>query len=146
MACALLQAQVGVRVAVPVNGSSGWKLYDAWLGPLAIERGDYFVTDCLDTSMMSDGVEQRVTAAGGDRAMTGNAAARVMAQLGEQQGGKLIEESYSASRGLVVEGKDYYWFALVHPAVRAPWMDVMPPGGQDAPAIERDAAGCELRG
>lgn len=51
-----------------MNGSSGRKLYDEWIAPLGIDRGDYFVTDCLDTAMMSTGVERRITAAGGDEA------------------------------------------------------------------------------
>ena len=58
----------GTVTASTMNGSSGWKLYDRWIAPLGIERGDYFVTDCLDTAMMSTGVERRVTAAGGEQA------------------------------------------------------------------------------
>ena len=54
--------------ASTMNGSSGWKLYDQWIAPLGIKRDDYFVTDCLDTAMMSTGVARRVTAAGGDQA------------------------------------------------------------------------------
>jgi hypothetical protein len=58
----------GTVTASTMNGSSGWKLYDRWIAPLGIERGDYFVTDCLDTAMMSTGVERRVSAAGGEQA------------------------------------------------------------------------------
>ncbi len=52
-----------------LNGSSGWKLYPEWIAPLGIGRDDYFVTDCLDTAMMSTGVERRVSPSGGQEAV-----------------------------------------------------------------------------
>jgi hypothetical protein len=60
--------QWGTVTPSRMNGSSGRKLYAEWIAPLGIEHNDYFVTDCLDTAMMSTGVERRVTAAGGTKA------------------------------------------------------------------------------
>jgi hypothetical protein len=155
-----------------MNGSSGRKLYDEWIAPLDIDRGDYFVTDCLDTAMMSTGVEKRVTAAGGKdatyhllvdelglppvemprhppenqivtqarenherlrRQLTasgattlitlGNAAARVVAEMGKQPGGQLDARTYHDERSVTIDGRPYVWHALVHPAVRPPWTE-----------------------
>lgn len=155
-----------------MNGSSGRKLYEQWIAPLGITREDYFVTDCLDTAMMSTGVERRVTASGGNDATyhrliealglprvdlprhpsegeivaqarenherlggqlaasgattlitLGNAAARVVAELGGQPGGALERDSYQEVRSIDVGGRVYAWHALVHPAVRPPWTE-----------------------
>jgi hypothetical protein len=156
-----------------MNGSSGWKLYEQWLAPLGVSRDDYFVTDCLDTAMMSTGVDRRVTSAGGDAAVyhqlidelglpavdmprhpsesqivsgarhnhqrlrdqlaasgagtivtLGNAAARVVAELGGQRGGSLARDTYQDQRGVEIGGRGYIWHALVHPAVRPPWTEI----------------------
>lgn len=155
-----------------MNGSSGRKLYDEWIAPLGIDRGDYFVTDCLDTAMMSTGVERRVTAAGDDEATyhllaeeldlppvemrphpseseivglarghhdrlrqqleasgagivitLGNAAARVLTALGGEHGGPLTQDSYRQVRAVQVGRRRLEWHALVHPAVRPPWVE-----------------------
>lgn len=155
-----------------LNGSSGRKLHEEWIAPLGIDRRDYFVTDCLDTAMMSTGVERRVTADGGADATyhllvdelglppvempphpsegeivarargnhdrirgqlaasgatmlitLGNAAARVVAEVGGQTGGGLEHDSYQEVRHIDVGGRSYAWHALVHPAVRPPWTE-----------------------
>ncbi len=128
---------------------------------------DYFVTDCLPTSMMSTGVakvvgddgvygqlaaqlglprvrmadhpsendivsqssgqQERIAeqlgASGAAILITlGNAAARVAAQLGGQGGGALAGDTYLEPRELSVGGRSLTWHALVHPAVREPWI------------------------
>jgi hypothetical protein len=156
-----------------MNGSSGRKLFGDWIAPLGVGPDDYFVTDCLDTAMMSTGVQRRVTAAGGESATyhqligvlglppaemphhpsegdivaqargnhdrlrgqlaasgattlitLGNAAARVVAELGGQAGGALERDAYQEVRSIDLGGHSYAWHALVHPAVRPPWTEI----------------------
>ena len=47
-----------------MNGSSGRVLHQRWLRPLGVDPMDYFVTDCLPTSMLSTGVAKQVTGDG----------------------------------------------------------------------------------
>ncbi|WP_345204001.1 hypothetical protein [Fodinibacter luteus] len=47
-----------------MNGTSGRALHERWLKPLGVDPMDYFVTDCLPTSMLSTGVAKRVTGDG----------------------------------------------------------------------------------
>ena len=47
-----------------MNGSSGRVLHQRWLRPLGVDPMDYFVTDCLPTSMLSTGVAKQVTGEG----------------------------------------------------------------------------------
>jgi hypothetical protein len=42
------------------NGSSGLTLDERYLRPLAIERSDAWITDCLDTYRMSEGVKAAI--------------------------------------------------------------------------------------
>lgn len=44
------------------NGSSGREIQSRWLAPLDIAPDQAFITDCLDTSMMSNGVESALNA------------------------------------------------------------------------------------
>ena len=53
----------------------------------------------------------------------GNAAARVVAELGGQRGGQLAHDTYEQARSVHIDGRAYVWHALVHPAVRPPWTD-----------------------
>ncbi len=152
----------------PLNGSSGRTLHARWLAPLGVAADDYFVTDCLPTSMMSTGVEkvvdekgvygalvdrlglptvamarhpsenaivtqavehherirEQVTVSGATRIVTlGNAAARVLAAATGETGGALAADSYVHARRVVIDGRELEWHALVHPAVRAPWVE-----------------------
>jgi hypothetical protein len=151
-----------------LNGSSGRTLHARWLAPLGVAVDDYFVTDCLPTSMMSTGVAKvlspegvygklverlglppaamaphpsentivtqavdhherirgQIAASGARRIVTlGNAAARVLAAAAGGTGGALTESTYLVPRRLVVNGREIEWHALVHPAVRAPWVE-----------------------
>lgn len=151
-----------------LNGSSGRRLHTRWLAPLGVAVDDYFVTDCLPTSMMSDGVEgvvtgegvyaalaeelglpavdmrqhpsenaivagaesqhdrlrRQVEASGASTIVTlGNAAARVVAAMSGQAGGALDETTYEEPRLATIGDRNLTWHALVHPAVRAPWVE-----------------------
>ncbi|HMM96297.1 hypothetical protein [Phycicoccus sp.] len=151
-----------------LNGSSGRQLHARWLAPLGLAPDDYFVTDCLPTSMMSHGVEgvvtgegvyavlaevlglptvdmephpsenaivraaegqhdrlrRQVEASGASTIVTlGNAAARVVAALSGQRGGALDGAGYETPRSATIGGRTLVWHALVHPAVRAPWVE-----------------------
>lgn len=166
------KTQWGSVTPSAMNGSSGRKLFRDWIAPLGFGPDDYFVTDCLDTAMMSTGVERRVTAAGGESATyhqligalglppvamprhpsegeivaqarghhdrlrgqlavagattlitLGNAAARVVAEVGGQTGRALERDTYQEVRHIDVGGRSYAWYALVHPAVRPPWTE-----------------------
>ena len=151
-----------------LNGSSGRALYERWLAPLGVPLDDYFVTDCLPTSMMSTGVANvvkggvyadlivelglpqvsmaahpsendivksatqhvdrisaQLAASGARRVVTlGNAAARVMQSVGGPgTGGVLRAETYLQTRRVRLQDREIEWHALVHPAVRAPWIE-----------------------
>ncbi|QIM20596.1 hypothetical protein G7075_04610 [Phycicoccus sp. HDW14] len=156
----------GTVRAAALNGSSGRSLHARWLAPLGVAVDDYFVTDCLPTSMMSTGVKKalstvysplrdrlglpavsmtshpsedtivrlataqhdrlraQVVASGAERIITlGNAAARVLAAVGGGTGGELTVDGYLSARRVVIDGRELEWHALVHPAVRAPWVE-----------------------
>lgn len=156
----------GTVRAATLNGPSGRSLHSRWLAPLGVAVDDYFVTDCLPTSMMSTGVKKaldtvysplsdrlglpevsmdthpsendivgsavaqheriraQVVASRAERIVTlGNAAARVLAAVGGEPGGALTSDGYLTARRVVIDGRDLEWHALVHPAVRAPWVE-----------------------
>lgn len=69
-------------------------------------------------------IREQITASGATRIVTlGNAAARVLAAATGETGGALAADSYVHARRVVIEGRDLEWHALVHPAVRAPWVE-----------------------
>lgn len=49
-----------VRAPVGLNGSSGRDLERGWLCPLGYDRGEAFITDCLPTARISNGVKRRL--------------------------------------------------------------------------------------
>lgn len=54
----------------------------------------------------------------------GNAAARVIAGLGEQQADAILRaETYGGERRVTVGGRSFRWLALVHPATPPVWME-----------------------
>ncbi|QKE84409.1 hypothetical protein [Arthrobacter sp. NEB 688] len=149
-----------------LNGSSGRVLHARWLARLRVEPDDYFVTDCLPTSMKSTGVatavekvsaplagrhrlppvvmqehpsenaivtaavdhherlRRQVEASGASIVVTlGNAAARVVAALSGQPDGALDDATYEKPRSAIIGARTLTWHALVHPAVRAPWVE-----------------------
>jgi uracil-DNA glycosylase len=49
-----------VSAPAGLNGSSGRDLDQRWLRPLGYERSEAFITDCLSTARISNGVKQRL--------------------------------------------------------------------------------------
>jgi hypothetical protein len=148
-----------------LNGSSGRWLDEHVLTPLGVGRHEVWVTDCLDTYRMSNGVKARladtydagrarygwppreiephpsesaiVTEAVGshrDRLMRelglcrpdlvvtlGNAACRVIHELGGAGPRRLDLNGYGERQNLSIDGHGSAWLPLAHPAAPTPY-------------------------
>ncbi len=122
----LTTAMMSTGVQKVVTGDG---VYATLTGPLAMPAADLALHPSEDEIVSlaeaeHDRLRDQVAASGATTVVTlGNAAARVVAALSGHPDGRLEPGTYDVPRTASIGGRSVTWHALVHPAVRAPWVE-----------------------